>query len=73
MARRSGCYTEMDGNDYRGNVSVNVQGKTCVEWSSELVKLAYQPSFGKPWAWTVEAYPDANLGGHNYCRNPDHG
>lgn len=70
-----GCYTEPDGNDYRGNVSVNLAGESCIVWSDSRVPKAYYETFGKQFAFTftVENYPDAGLGGHNFCRNPDHG
>ena len=69
----SGCYTEADGNDYRGTVSVNTNGEECAVWSDHKLNAAYVRSFGASSTWTPENYPDAGLGGHNYCRNPDHG
>ena len=73
----SGCFTEPDGNDYRGTVSVNTDGKECAFWSegkgSVKLDAAYVRSFGASSTWKPENYPDAGLGGHNYCRNPDHG
>tara|TARA_B110001452_G_scaffold261440_1_gene260231 strand:- start:392 stop:2593 length:2202 start_codon:yes stop_codon:yes gene_type:complete len=70
-----GCYTDADGADYRGNVSTNNAGYECLRWSDERLKLSYKTSFGVsagPYTYTPGVYPDAGLGGHNYCRNPDH-
>ena len=70
----NGCYTEPDGNDYRGTVSANLANETCATWSDPRLDEAYLRSFGKSASSFVpQNYPDAGLGGHNFCRNPDHG
>ena len=69
----SGCYVEADGNDYRGTKNVTVNGTECAIWSDPKLDAAYVRSFGASSTWKPENYPDAGLGGHNYCRNPDHG
>ena len=69
----SGCYVEADGNDYRGTKNVTVDGTECAVWSDPKLDAAYVRSFGASSTWKPENYPDAGLGGHNYCRNPDHG
>ncbi|XP_070543539.1 apolipoprotein(a)-like [Ptychodera flava] len=58
----SECYHESDGNDYRGTVSMTVNGNTCQEWTEQSPHSHSR---------TPENYPDAGLGEHNYCRNPD--
>ncbi|XP_070543541.1 apolipoprotein(a)-like isoform X2 [Ptychodera flava] len=58
------CYHESDGNDYRGTVSMTVNWNTCQEWTEQSPH-----SHSK----TPENYPNAGLGEHNYCRNPDGG
>ena len=57
----TGCFEHPTGADYRGNVSVTYGGKTCQYWESQ---------WPNTHTYTVENYPDANLGGHNSCRNP---
>ncbi|XP_077867543.1 uncharacterized protein LOC144356731 [Saccoglossus kowalevskii] len=55
------CYAEPDAKDYRGYVSVTVNGNTCQRWS--------QSSPHKHYLYD----PDGGTGDHNYCRNPDAG
>jgi len=56
------CWSEVDGKDYRGKVSVTKSGKQCQHWSSQV-----------PWHHTRTTinYLTSGLGGHNFCRNPD--
>jgi len=56
-----GCYTDPTGIDYRGSVNVTKDGKPCQFWDSQ------RPN---PHTYTVANLPDANMGGHNSCRNP---
>ena len=58
----TGCYVHPTGADYRGMANTTVSGKDCQYWSSLWPnEHTYVPS----------TYPDANLGGHNHCRNPE--
>ena len=57
------CYTQRDGSDYRGTVSVTRGGVPCQLWSHQFPHLHQK---------TTLNFPDAGLGGHNHCRNPDH-
>ena len=57
----TGCYNHPTGADYRGNVSRTKDGQRCQFWESQW------PNYHE---YTVANYPDANLGGHNSCRNP---
>ena len=50
-----------DGRDYRGNQNITRSGKTCMKWT-----LQDPHKHG-----LLEKYPDAGLGDHNFCRNPD--
>ena len=60
----TGCYVHPTGADYRGMANTTVSGKDCQYWSSLWPnEHTYVPS----------TYPDANLGGHNHCRNPETG
>ncbi|XP_006824569.2 plasminogen-like [Saccoglossus kowalevskii] len=56
------CYTRADGSDYRGLVHVTSMGINCQKWSSQ----SPHPHNRLPYL-----YPNAGLGDHNYCRNPD--
>ncbi|XP_077862163.1 apolipoprotein(a)-like [Saccoglossus kowalevskii] len=56
------CYEEMDGSDYRGVVNMTQRGVDCSEWTDQ---THHQHSR------TPDNYPNAGLGDHNYCRNPD--
>ncbi|XP_070547881.1 plasminogen-like [Ptychodera flava] len=62
LERRSECYINSDASDYRGRVSRTTSGKTCQKWSSQ-----YPHSHGN----TRGRIPNAGLGDHNHCRNPD--
>ena len=57
------CYTANDGSDYRGQVSHTKSGVQCQVWSHQSPHSHQK---------THVAYPNAGLGGHNHCRNPDH-
>jgi hypothetical protein len=48
--------------DYRGTISTTVGGFTCQKWS---VQTPFTHTR------TPANYPNAGLGDHNYCRNPD--
>ncbi|XP_071478660.1 apolipoprotein(a)-like [Diadema antillarum] len=56
------CYTQTRARDYRGSVSVTRSGRTCQRWT---LQAPHQHSR------TPDNYPNAGLGDHNYCRNPD--
>ncbi|XP_070545602.1 plasminogen-like [Ptychodera flava] len=56
------CFTSANGDDYRGTVSTTESGYICQPWTSQ---LPYSHRY------TPEIYPNAGLGDHNYCRNPD--
>jgi len=58
------CNEAMTGNgqDYVGCQSVTRNGKVCQKWSEQYPNWH---SFIADW------YPDAHLGDHNFCRNPD--
>ena len=56
------CYVMKKGEDYRGNKSVAVDGSTCLSWT---IRKSYL------FEYNPMDYPDAGLGGHNECRNPD--
>ncbi|KAI6655737.1 Fibrocystin-L-like [Oopsacas minuta] len=53
------CYNEIDGIDYRGNVSTTREGVKCQNW------VHTSPN-------TLMENTETNgVGDHNYCRNPD--
>ena len=56
------CFTDPIGRDYRGVVNVTNTGKICQRWTSK-----YPHNHTR----TPANYPNAGLGDHNYCRNPD--
>lgn len=56
-----GCDDQLQ-SDYRGSVSTTQGGRTCQMWTS-------QSPHGH--SRTPDEYPDAGLGDHNFCRNPD--
>jgi len=56
------CWTEADGSDYRGKVSVTSSGRQCQAWSAQSPNHHTMSTIN---------YPDAGLGGHSFCRNPD--
>ena len=51
-----------DGSRYRGTQSVTKNGRVCQKWTAQIPHKHTR---------TPQAYPDAGLGDHNYCRNPD--
>lgn len=58
------CHEEDTGFDYRGVTSTTVNDHTCFNWNTV-------SSFG--YEISPEKYPEAGIGDHNYCRNPDAG
>ncbi|XP_071476490.1 uncharacterized protein [Diadema antillarum] len=56
------CYADPYGTDYRGNRDLTRSGLPCQVWSSQSPHEHTR---------TPERYPDAGLGDHNLCRNPD--
>lgn len=54
-----GCYNDPIGLDYRGNVSVTKEGLPCQNWDE---------TWPQRHTYSFERYPDAGLGGHNFCR-----
>ncbi len=54
------CYSEEDGSDYRGTISVTAGGLTCKPWH---LNFSADSTHG----FEREV---ALMGGHNYCRNP---
>ena len=56
------CFTNAIARDYRGVVSVTKTGKVCQRWTSQ------RPHSH---ANTPGDVPNAGLGAHNYCRNPN--
>ncbi|KAL3915198.1 MAG: hypothetical protein SGPRY_007333 [Prymnesium sp.] len=55
------CYTMADGQDYRGSVSTTKSGHSCQLWSHQSPNAHTHTHIN---------YPNAGLGGHNFCRNP---
>ena len=58
------CWNNNNGYlpvDYRGTISQTTTKRPCQKWSSQ------NPTEHQS---TPEHYPDANLGNHNFCRNP---
>ena len=56
------CFAKADGSDYRGTISHTKSGHVCQKWSQQFPKVPTR---------TADHHPEAGLGGHNYCRNPD--
>mmetsp|Transcript_1909 Transcript_1909/g.3070 ORF Transcript_1909/g.3070 Transcript_1909/m.3070 type:complete len:508 (-) Transcript_1909:156-1679(-) len=56
------CFWQDDGSDYRGIVNHTLSGLPCQMWTRQ------QP---QQHVVTSERYPNAGLGAHSYCRNPD--
>nr|XP_006815389.1 PREDICTED: uncharacterized protein LOC100369221 [Saccoglossus kowalevskii] len=56
------CYTQADGSDYRGNENATRHGDICQKWTDQSPHHHIR---------TPTNYPNAGLGDHNYCRNPD--
>eukprot|EP00035_Acanthoeca_spectabilis_P039104 m.59035 g.59035 ORF g.59035 m.59035 type:complete len:527 (+) comp9439_c0_seq1:618-2198(+) len=50
------------GAQYRGSLSTTVDGYTCMPWTDQSPHSHSR---------TPANYPNAGLGDHNYCRNPD--
>jgi WD40 repeat protein len=58
-----GTRTLLDnGWSYRGKQSVTKSGRVCQKWTAQTPHKHDR---------TPEEYPEAGLGDHNYCRNPD--
>ncbi|XP_072883884.1 hyaluronan-binding protein 2-like isoform X2 [Hemitrygon akajei] len=57
------CY-EDNGENYRGNVYITEQGKTCLYWSSHLLLRKNINILG-------DQAEENGLGDHRFCRNPD--
>nr|XP_006815388.1 PREDICTED: apolipoprotein(a)-like [Saccoglossus kowalevskii] len=53
------CYEDSNGTDYRGLVNITLRGRHCAAWNSDNHPM------------TRQNHPDAGIGDHNYCRNPD--
>ncbi|XP_033643912.1 uncharacterized protein LOC117303722 isoform X2 [Asterias rubens] len=53
------CFTQPQGNDYRGFVSTTISGKICQNWEKQ------EPHAHRH---TPERFPNDGLGDHNYCR-----
>ena len=49
-------------SDYRGNISITENGRTCQKWDEQSPNVHY---------WTSIDYPNADLHDNNYCRSPD--
>ena len=49
-------------NSYTGTISVTESGLRCQKWTAQAPHAH---------SYTPANYPDANLGDHNYCRNPN--
>ncbi|XP_783300.1 plasminogen [Strongylocentrotus purpuratus] len=56
------CTDDPNGTNYRGELAQTISGKECLSWTSPNPKIK---------ALTPAKYPNAGLGDHNYCRNPD--
>ena len=59
-----GCRLTQEGREYRGNISVTMDGFTCQAWTSQT---------SNPHAVTdLHLFPDHTLEeAQNFCRNPD--
>lgn len=56
------CSCTSDDTDYRGTIARTVSGRTCQKWTDQSPHTHIR---------TPGIYPNAGLGDHNYCRNPD--
>ncbi|XP_072033372.1 plasminogen-like [Amphiura filiformis] len=59
----SECYEAEYGEDYRGTVSTGLGGRVCQHWDSQ---YPHEHAYDSP------IFGNADIRGHNYCRNPDH-
>jgi hypothetical protein len=48
--------------DYRGNISITENGRTCQKWDEQSPNVHY---------WLSIDYPNADIHDNNYCRSPD--
>ncbi|XP_077999987.1 apolipoprotein(a)-like [Glandiceps talaboti] len=64
LAEERSCFTELKATDYRGTVSVTINGDECQRWTVQTPNTH---------SYTPDKYPNTGLGAHNYCRNPDKG
>jgi hypothetical protein len=48
--------------DYRGNISITENGRTCQKWDEQSPNVHY---------WISIDYPNADIHDNNYCRSPD--
>ena len=55
------CWDDIQ-NEYRGPLQVTKSGLQCQKWTEQ---------YPQEHSRTPENYPEAGLGDHNYCRNPD--
>ena len=55
------CWDDLQ-KDYRGPLQVTESGEQCQKWTEQ-----YPHKHSR----TEANYPEAGLGNHNYCRNPD--
>ncbi|XP_072017450.1 uncharacterized protein [Amphiura filiformis] len=62
LLRALECYEDSLGTDYRGHISQTRTGKQCQKWTSQWPQEHDR---------TTSNYPNAGLGDHAYCRNPD--
>ena len=56
-----GC-DKIKQSDYRGNISITENGRTCQKWDEQSPNVHY---------WISIDYPNADLHDNNYCRSPD--
>lgn len=56
------CSCNSDETDYRGSIATTISGRTCQKWTEQNPHDHTR---------TPENYPNAGLGNHNFCRNPD--
>ena len=54
--------TNGESQEYRGDVAMTLGGETCQKWTSQTPEQHDR---------TPENFPDAGLGDHNKCRDPD--
>lgn len=61
-SNETSCSCLDDNTDYRGTIATTITGKFCQKWTEQVPHGHTR---------TPENYPNAGLGDHNYCRNPD--